>query len=155
MNIPPVIATHVCIHCGARSQSSDGKCWLCFEEKSVPNPYQSTKAATGNAAPPANTWDGVFTVLLGTCVVLTILIAIGMGVQDPGMLVPFAIFVGPAYLVTVIRALAQMNSERGPRPTSLFVTFMLSLLVTFAILILLMVAVIVLLFIACLQSASR
>lgn len=151
--IPPVIAECICPHCGARSQSNEGKCWLCFGDKSSSdNPYLSTSVPAESPPQPASRWDVVFGVLLGGCFVLTLLVGIGMGMQDRGMLIPFAIFVGPAYLVTIIRGLADASSGKGPKPTSLFLTFVLSLLATTAVLIILGVAAVVILFIICLSS---
>jgi hypothetical protein len=105
--------------------------------------------------PAPSNWDGVFGILLLLCFLLTVLVAIGIAVQDRGMLIPFAIFVGPAYLVTIVRGLVQTRSQDGPRAGSLFLTFMLSLMVTVAVLIMLAVAGIIFLFIICLQSMNR
>lgn len=159
MNVPPIIATHVCANCGARSQSTEGKCWLCFGDKGVANPYAvspgSISSGPQTAVPPSSDWDSFFKVLLLLCIVLTVLIAVGLGVQDTGMLIPFAIVVGPAYIVTIVRGLAQVNSEKGPKASSLFLTFMLSLMGTIAVFVILAVAAIIFLFIVCLQSINR
>ena len=157
MNIPPVIFTQTCVHCGALSQTKNGKCWLCYESGTTPNPY----AISGNTAIPGNTatdpaipspmtsWDIVFSVLLGICVLLTLLIAIGLAVQDPGTLIPFAILMGPAYLVTIIRGAIPSRRPGGSRPASLFLTFIVSLLATVLISTVLIVAAAVMFFLAC------
>ncbi len=98
---------------------------------------------------PMTTWDVVFGVLLGICVLLTILIAVGLAVEDRGLLVPFAIFMGPAYVVTMIRGIVPRGAKGSPRPANLFLTFVVSLLATVLISIILTVAAVVLLFLAC------
>ena len=155
MNVPPVLATNVCVHCGALSQSKEGKCWLCYENKSEPNPF----AVSGNLISETSqssmtTWDVVFSVLLGICVVLTLLIGIGLAVEDKGLLIPFAIFMGPAYAVTIFRGTVSIASKGTPRPASLFVTFVVPLLVTFLVSILLIVAAEILLFLICIGAFS-
>ena len=102
-----------------------------------------------DAISPMTTWDVVFGVLLGICVLLTILIAVGLAVEDRGLLVPFAIFMGPAYVVTMIRGIVPRGTKGSPRPANLFLTFMVSLLATVLISIILTVAAVVLLFLAC------
>ena len=151
MNIPPVLATQACVHCGALSQSPEGKCWLCFENKSAPNPFSvsGTPMEEAAAVSPMTTWDVVFGILLGICVLLTILIGIGLAVEDRGLLVPFAIFIGPAYVVTIIRGVVPPGNKGSPRPANLFLTFMVSLLATVSISIILAIAAVVLLFLAC------
>lgn len=156
MNVPPVIATQACVHCGALSQSAEGKCWLCYENKSTPNPFavSGIPMADENAIGPTTTWDIVFGALLGICVLLTVLIAIGMAVEDRGLLVPFAIFMGPAYIVTIIRGLMSGGTKGSPRPANLFLTFIVSLLATVMISIVLAVAAAALLFLACIGLFS-
>lgn len=154
MNIPPVIVTQTCVHCGALSQTKNGKCWLCYESGTTANPY----AISGNTAtdstipPPMSTSDIVFSVLLGICVLLTLLIAIGLAVQDPGTLIPFAILMGPAYLVTIIRGAVSSRSSGGSRPASLLLTFMVSLFATVLVSGVLIVATAVMLFLACIGA---
>ena len=64
--------------------------------------------------------------LLVMCIVLTILIGIGLAVQDPGTLIAYAIFVGPAYLATGVRALYGMSREDQPKASTLLLTFLFS-----------------------------
>ena len=152
MSVPPVLATNACAHCGALSQTKEGKCWLCYENKSEPNPF----AVSGNlitSEPPQSqmtTWDVVFSVLLGLCALLSLLIGIGLAVEDKGLLIPFAIFIGPAYAVTIFRGTVSIRSKGTPRPASLFVTFV----VTFLVSILLIVAAVILLFLMCIGAFS-
>ena len=156
MSIPPVIATHACIHCGARSQSNEGPCWLCYEDKSAPNPFAVTDASLGKdeAVTSVNRWDVVFSVLLGLCVLMTLLIGIGLATEDRGLLVPFAIFMAPAYAVTIIRGMAQLSTKQSARPASLFVTFVVSLLATISMSIILAAAAAIMFFFICIGELS-
>ena len=156
MNVPPIILNDVCSHCGAVSQTKDGKCWLCYQSKSTPNPYATTGMPPANeSAVHSTVWDNVSAMLLGICVVLTVLIAIGIAVQDPGLLIPLAIFVGPAYLVTFIRGSTQVGTTGNARAGSLFLTFIVSLAATVLIAIVLAVAASILLFLICIQSFGK
>lgn len=156
MNAPPVIATHACVHCGALSQSNEGRCWLCYEDKSSPNPFAVTGASLNDDAnsAPTNQWESVFSVLLGLCVLMTLLIGIGLAVGDRGLLIPFAIFMAPAYAITITRGMLQKNKNNA-RPSSLFMTFVISLLATVSISMILMVATAILLFLMCLGSLGK
>ena len=151
MSVPPVLATQACVHCGALSQNNEGKCWLCYESKSTPNPFAVTSNLVTEEALhlPMTTWDIVFGVLLGICVLLTMLIAIGLAVEDRGLLIPFAIFTGPAFAVTFFRGIVPRGAKGSPRPASLFLTFIVSLLATVLISVVLAVAAVIMLFLAC------
>ena len=151
MNIPPVIVTQTCSHCGALSQTKNGKCWLCYESTATPNPFAVSANTVADPAPqsPMTAWDIVFGVLLAICVLLTLLIAIGLAVQDPGMLIPFAMVMGPAFIVTIIRGAIPSRSSGTPKPASLFLTFIVSLLVTVLISIILIVAAAIMFFLLC------
>ena len=154
MSVPPVLATQTCVHCGALSQTKEGKCWLCYENKSTPNPFAFTGNPIEEATPQSSmtTWDVVFSALLGICVLLTVLISIGLAVEDRGLLIPFAIFMGPAYLVTILRGVIPRGAKGSPRPANLLLTFVVSILVTGLIVIILAVAAVVLLFLVCIGA---
>ena len=154
MSVPPVLATQTCVHCGALSQTKEGKCWLCYENKSTPNPFAVTGNPVTAATPqsPMTTWDMVFSALLGICVLLTVLIAIGLAVEDRGLLIPFAIFIGPAYLVTILRGFVPSGAKSSPRPANLLLTFVVSIMVTGLIVIILVVAAVIMLFLVCLGA---
>ncbi len=156
MNAPPVIATHACVHCGALSQSNEGRCWLCYEDKSLPNPFAVTGASLNDDAnsAPTNKWESFFSVLLGLCVLMTLLIGIGLAVEDRGLLIPFALFMAPAYAITISRGMLQMNKDNA-RPSSLLMTFVISLLATVSISMILMVAAAILFFLMCLGSLGK
>jgi hypothetical protein len=155
----PSTTAHVCPNCGALSTSGDGVCWLCYAKKTSENPYApiaipNVPAALNTSPPSSAAWDIIATILLISCLILTILLAIGMAAQDAGMLIPFAILVGPAYLVTLVRGVGQISSSGRPSPGKLFKTFMLSLVVTIAIIAALLIAAIILLILICLNSPN-
>ena len=154
MSVPPVLATQTCVHCGALSQTKEGKCWLCYENKSTPNPFAVTGNPVTAATPqsPMTTWDMVFSALLGICVLLTVLIAIGLAVEDRGLLIPFAIFMGPAYLVTIFRGVVPRGAKGSRRLANLLLTFAVSIMVTGLIVIILAVAAVALLFLMCIGA---
>ena len=155
--VPPVIATYSCVHCGARSQSRVGRCWLCYEDKSAPNPFAVINSLSTEETPasPLDKWDVVFGGLLGACVLLTLLIGVSLAVEDRGLLIPFAIFLAPAYAVTIIRGIVQVSADRKPRPSSIFFTFVISLLVTTLLSILLIVAAAIMIFLACIGAMGN
>ena len=122
MSVPPVLATNVCAHCGALSQTNEGKCWLCYENKSEPNPFAVSGKLITSEPPQSQmtTWDVVFSVLLGLCALLSLLIGIGLAVEDKGLLIPFAIFIGPAYAVTIFRGTVSIPSKGNTLPCESF-----------------------------------
>jgi hypothetical protein len=161
MNVPPVLVHRFCPYCGAELQDKSGRCWLCHAPKSEGNPYavsavpvaeSSTQISESTAPESFGTWDAFFTILLAVCVILTVLVGIGFAVQDQGMLIPFAIFVGPPYLITILRGLYRIGSSKPLKPASLFLTLMISAVATASIAILLVVGAIVVLFIMCLKE---
>ncbi len=154
MNTPPVLANYSCVHCGAKSQSKEGRCWLCYEDRSTPNPFGVTgKSITEDLpATPASAQDAVFGILLGICVLLTILIGVGLAIENRGLLIPFAIFMSPAYAVTILRGIAQASSNSNPRPASIFFTFVISLIVTILASIVLIVAATIMFFLVCIGA---
>jgi hypothetical protein len=163
MNIPPVLVHRFCPYCGAELQDKGGGCWLCHESKSESNPYAVSAAPPSESSTPISestapesfgTWDAFFTILLAVCVVLTVLVGIGFAVQDQGMLIPFAIFVGPPYLITILRGLHRIGSSKPLKPASLFLTLMISAVATASVAILLAVGAVIVLFIMCLNEAG-
>lgn len=157
MNVPPVLVNRFCPSCGAAIQDKSGRCWLCHEPKSESNPYSASTAPAQEVETPTTwtAWDAVFTVLLGICVVLTVLVGIGFAVQDQGMLIPFAIFVGPPYLVTILRGLHRVGTSKPLKPSGLFLTLMISAVATALIAILLAVGAVIVLFIMCLNASGN
>ena len=162
-NIPPIIA-QTCAHCGAEFRPNAKQCWLCYEPMPL-NPYaadsqdanQGTKKGSvpvaGRKDYPPSKWDPLFAVMLLLCLALTVLVGIGMVVQDRGMLVPFGILVGQALGITIVRGMVQSGTR--VRPGSLLLTFIVSIVATVLILVLLLAALIGLLFLICLSSGIK
>jgi hypothetical protein len=90
----------------------------------------------------------VFGALLAICLLLTLVIAVDLAVEDRGRLIPLAIFIGPAYAVTLFRGIVPRGAKGSLRPAGLFLTFIVSLLVTALISVALAVAAVILLFLA-------
>ena len=161
MNVPPIMS-QTCEHCGAEFSTSAKKCWLCYQDR-PPNPYAvdavvpASAVALPNGKPVTeyvpSAWDSSLMAVLILCMVLTVLIGIGMVVQDRGMIIPFGIFVGPAFAITIIRGLIQSGTR--VRPGSLLLTFFLSLIATLLVLFLLAAALVGMLFLICLSSGLK
>ena len=156
MNVPPVLVHRFCPYCGAELQDKSGRCWLCHESKSETNPYAASAALPADVSVPTSfgAWDVFFTILLAVCVVLTILVGIGFAVQDQGMLIPFAIFVGPPYLITIVRGLHRIGSSKPLKPARLFLTLMISAVATALVAIMLAVGAVIVLLIMCLNEVG-
>lgn len=156
MNVPPVLVHRFCPYCGAELQDKSGRCWLCHEKKTESNPYSVSESSlsetTTSASTAFSTWDAFFTALLVICVVLTVLVGIGFAVQDQGMLIPFAIFIGPPYLVTILRGLHRFGTSKPVNPAGLFLTLMISAVATALVAIMLAVGAVIVLFIMCLNE---
>jgi hypothetical protein len=129
------------------------------------NPYTLGPAApvkqetlSKSASPAVDTSyatvDYCFLFLLLSCVVLTLLIAVGIAADDPQGLSGFAILVAPAYAITAIRALGKAASGEKPRPAQLLSTLLLSFVGTVAVMVLLAAASVILLLAVCLGAIS-
>jgi hypothetical protein len=157
MKTPPVLAHQRCPQCGAYSQDKVGRCWLCFEAKEQQNPYAATVVpmSTDSLATEFTAWDKFFAVLLGICVVMTILVGIGLAVQDRGMLIPFAILAGPPYLVTIVRGYHRVSVSKPLKPAGLLITLIVSAVGTVLVLHMLAFALFAVLFLLCISGAIR
>ena len=163
MNVPPVLVHRFCSYCGAELQDKSGRCWLCHESKNETNPYavsavplSESRSPISESTAPASfgAWDALFTILLAVCVILTVLVGIGFAVQDQGMLIPFAIFVGPPYLITIVRGLHRIGSSKPLKPAGLFLTLIISAVATALVAIMLAVGAVIVLLIMCLNEVS-
>jgi hypothetical protein len=161
MNVPPIMAQS-CEHCGAEYSANAKKCWICYQDR-PPNPYSVDAPVPASAVVFPNgkqftehtpsAWDSSLMAVLILCMVLAVLIGIGMVVQDRGMIIPFGIFVGPAFAITIIRGMIQSGTR--VRPGSLLLTFFLSLIATLLVLFLLAAALVGMLFLICLSSGLK
>ena len=156
MNAPPILTVGTCNHCGARSQNKDGKCWLCYEDPSSSNPYAAPNVTVeqGNTLSQSSKSDNVFNAILGVCILLTVLVGIGIAVQDPGLLIPYAMVLGPAYAITLLRGSIQYGKSSTHNPANLLLTFAVSLLATVLVSIVLVVGAAIVFFLICLQIAG-
>lgn len=155
MSEPPLMPALVCQRCGATNPPHAVKCWLC-ERRDSPNPYAvpalaATSAGAGTQTQGQSRVQLVFLGLLIGSAALALLIGAGIVVQDPGMLIPYLIVVGPAFLATGVRAALMTGRKEQLRPSTLFFTFLWSGLFTAMALMLLVVASIIALFLWCIQ----
>jgi hypothetical protein len=107
------------------------------------------------ASPQDPVLNGVFAATLVICVLLTLLIGVGLGVSEPGLLIPYAILVGPALVITSIRGIIRGSQGQSLRLGNLLVTYVASLGVTIGLFFLLVMGAIVLLFISCLTQSGN
>ncbi len=162
MKEPPLQPVLICQRCGAANPTYAAKCWLCsttestgdfsgpnFAPRLVPlGEYPQDPGQTRSLSRTQQVCAG----LLVACVLLTILIVIGCSIQDPGMLVPLLIVVGPAYLATGLRALHDYSSNRQLSPSSLLLTFLFSGLFGVMALVLFAIVTFVAFFVWCLAQ---
>lgn len=157
MSEPPLMPAMVCRRCGATNPPHAVKCWLC-EKRDHSGPYAVSTLAASPAGPGAKAeLSRVQLVFLGAliaCAAVALLIGVGIGAQDPGMLVPYAVVVGPAFLATGVRAAVMIGRKEQPRPSSLFFTFLWTGLFTAMALILLVVASVIALFLWCVHMLT-
>ncbi len=156
MNEPPVMPSLYCSRCGATNPPYAAQCWLCTNKASNTSPVVLVPI-TDNANDPVyqrsqRRTQQVCAVLLAGCILLTVLIGIGFGMQDPGMLIPYAIVVGPAYLATGVRALHGYAVDGKPTATKLLTTFFLSGVFTIGFLMVLAVASFLAFFVWCISQ---
>jgi ribosomal protein L40E len=147
----------ICPNCGASIPDSAAKCWLCGYENLPLNPFAVSpiESSTIDVTPkPAVTSASnlLFGLLLALCIALTLLIGVGLGIDQPGALVPYSILVGPALLITLARSLEQAQPGQKNSMSRLFSTFLVSMLATIGIIFLLLLAAAILLIVICIQS---
>lgn len=156
MNEPPLMPAQICQRCGATNPPHATKCWLC-EQRDVRNPYAVPMLPMSNAPAEVQTEAQrrvqlVFLCLLIGSAALALLVGVGIGVQDPGLLVPYLIVIAPAFLVTGVRAAIMVGFKQQPKPSTLFLTFLWSGVFTAMVLLLLIVASVIALFLWCVHS---
>ncbi len=159
MNEPPLLPALYCSRCGSMNPPHATACWLCGPNNTsqasessailIPDPQFLNDPGIRRNQSLAQALSAV---LLVVCVVLTILVGVGLAAQEPGSLVPYAIFVGPAYLATGVRALYKTSHGERPTAASLLMTFLMSGVFTFMAVILLAVASFVAFFVWCLHE---
>jgi hypothetical protein len=155
MNEPPLLPTLICQRCGAANPPYAKQCWLCSTSD------RSGSVAAARLVPLTELIDDparlrsqsrtqtICAALLVGCVALTVLIVVGFSIQDPGMLIPLLIVVGPAYLATGVRALHGFARNGKPKASSLLLTFLFSGMFTILAVVLLAIASFVAFFVWC------
>jgi hypothetical protein len=150
----------VCPHCGAAVAADAAKCWLCYGPLGGRREVVMAEAVTAEAVKPAvrrpsPLTEGFFLVLTLVCLLLIVLVGIGIAQDDPGLLIPYLIFLSPALLATVSRAL--ISHSRGNRVTAMevFLTFLVSASATILLVMVLFFAAIVAFFIYCLYVCGQ
>lgn len=161
---PPVLAIMLCNVCGAPLDTppKDGQrktCWMCGQVAAASeNPYSAyanpQAPMTVAPAPRDRRYDTLFTTLLVVCVFLAVVIGIGLGVQEPGSLIGYFILILPAFCVTGVRALWQVQQSGEANPQSLFLSLIVSFAVTVCVIVLLAFAAIALLVIMCFSQLA-
>jgi len=163
-----VVAQCICPKCQAAIQPTDRRCWLCSARLESVNPYgqvvpgpesQSSALRPNSALRPRESanaaWDWFAWAILGLCVGLALLVGIGIAVDSPGGLVPYAIVVVPSLLATLVRGVRDAGPQGELRPQKLLFTLITSSIMTVGILALLAVAAIGLLFLYCVAETYR
>ena len=156
---PPILAQFVCGDCGALCDAGRVRCWMCGADiaglgSKEMNPYaarSSSEVSSRSMDRPVagSQYDLIFTLLLIGCLVLAIIVGIGMAAEDPGALVGYLILIGPAFIVTGVRALWQVGETGKTQPGRLLISLFVSFSITVAILALLALAAIIFLFVLC------
>jgi hypothetical protein len=158
MSEPPLLPTLICQRCGAANPPYAKQCWLCStSDRSEIVPAARLVPLTEFANDPArlrsqSRTQSICAALLVACVALTVLIVIGFSIQDPGMLIPLIVVVGPAYLATGVRALHGFATDGKPKASSLLLTFLFSGMFTVLAVVLLAIASFVAFFVWCLTQ---
>ena len=167
---PPQLPPLVCSRCGSMNPPYATQCWLCSGASSAGSTSGSSAGLSGTVAglvpadqyvadPAIARWHArtqtICAALLVVCVVLTVLIAIGIAVDQPGALIAFGIVVGPAYLATGLRALRSMTTHEKMDASKLLITFILSGTFTVLAIFFLVIASFVAFFVWCLYEVAN
>jgi hypothetical protein len=154
MSEPPLLPALVCQRCGATNPPQAVKCWLC-ERRDNPNPFADPLLAPVDSSTAVVQTGAqsrvqlVFLGLLGLCIAAAVLIGVGIAVQEPGLLIPYAIVIGPAFLATGVRAALMIGRKEQPKPSTLFLTFLWSGVFTALVLVLIVMASVIAFFLWC------
>jgi hypothetical protein len=159
MNEPPRLQPTVCQRCGASNPPHATKCWLCARQGNTdpyapPTQLQSAGSATNILGTGAQSRaETVYAGLLVSAVVLAFIIGLGLGAQDPGLLIPYLIVIAPAFLATAARLMYGVVRKEKTKPSALLLAFV-SGLSFILVLGLLAMASVVAFFLWCLWSLS-
>lgn len=137
---------------------TDKRCWLCYAENRSTNAFGESVpriAHAGTTAANRSRWDALAWGILGLCAVMAVLVAIGIAVDSPGALIPYAIVLLPAMIVTLTRGFIERGPEGEWQPRRMLLTLAISWLVTMGAMVLLTIGAVVLLFLICLSQGLR
>ena len=157
MSEPPKLPSTVCPRCGATNPPHIAQCWLCQRQETA-DPYAAPAELSATdvpaAGPPAAAQqrsESVYAALLLGAVFLAVIIGVGLGAQDPGLLVPYLIVIAPAFLATAARFMFGIARGEQTKPSALLVAFVSGL--SFVLVLgLLAIASIVALFLWCIWA---
>ncbi len=161
---PPPLAPIACPKCGAANYAHLQACWLCHTplRPANENPYAAgsvvapAKLAYDVGAPVAaqSRVETMFMWLLVATVALAVMVGIGIGVQDSGLLTVYLVVLVPSLSAAGVRALYSLAKGESPKPSKMFMTFILSAMITFGLGALLILCTIIFLFLTCAQMLS-
>ncbi len=153
MTEQPESAQVACSACGSECLATSKSCWLCHADLANSQPIITASVVLEH--PTKSTADPILTGLTIACVCFALLIGIGIVQSDPGMLIPYLIFVTPAFIATGGRAAWARLSGKQLSGSQLFLTFMGSMAMIVGLFGMLIVGGIVALFLACLSMATN
>ncbi len=151
----PSVAPHRCQRCGAAKPHPTQACWLCHAPSEQPSPYQPSTSSNywvDSSKRRYEMMDYISIGIFGLCGLLTLLVAIGIGMDSPGLLIPFLILVAPAYAMSAGKGFLDWKRTGQTNPANLLVTFIATGAFTIGLLGVLGLAGIVLLFAICLSQ---
>lgn len=135
---------------------TDKRCWLCYAENRTKNAFGESVPTMAHArastAAGRSRWDALAWGILGLCAIMAVLVAIGIAVDSPGALIPYAIVLLPAMIVTLTRGFVERGPEGEWQPRKMLLTLAISWLVTMGAMVLLTIGAVVLLFLMCLSQ---
>lgn len=151
-----------CLECGATNMPRARRCWLCSRPI---EPLVEAKLATERAEDPDDPLTAYRapgadlgpsqTFLSSTLLILTavtVLVGVGIALNDAGPAVTYAIVMAPALLATYVASARRESRGKPLSPGGKVVAFLLSIAAVIGLLMLLVVAALVALFVFCLIS---
>ncbi len=149
----PTEAVLTCPQCGADSVPFAKHCWMCGAD--LQNAPKRNIPIAGQAKP---TWAaGESTALIVVAILCAVVLLVGLGIaaNEPGLVIPYAIFAGPALLATLIRATRKRVQGKPMGIAESIGTFLVSGMIVFGILVLLVIALIIGLIAYCFAELAR
>ncbi len=157
---PPKVPVRVCANCGASNYAFAHLCFLCraslAESADKVNPYAqvSTANAWTSSATAQQRVETVFLILLSAIALLAVIIGIGIGTQDSGVLTLYLFVTVPALAAAGVQALYSVAKGETPRPSRMFMAFIWSAVVTAGVIALLIIGSVLFLFLMCARMFS-